>query len=102
MPDECHSECGDGIKASDEDCDDGNSVQDDGCSQDCALETIKFSCLPSPCKRTICQELTAITQCDDVAALQVQQTDSGLSETSWSHPALVIVEVGLKKINRED
>jgi len=91
MPDECSSQCGDGIKASNEECDDGNSVSDDGCSQDCAMETIKFSCLPSPCKQTICQELTAITQCDDVAALQVQQTDSGLSETSWSHPALVIV-----------
>lgn len=89
--DDCYHVCGDGIKASIEECDDGNSISDDGCSQDCVLESTKFVCLPSPCKRTSCQELSAITQCDDVEALQIEQTDSSLSETLWSHPALVVV-----------
>lgn len=92
-PDMCYHECGDGIKASVEECDDGNSVSDDGCSEDCSLESMKFICLPSPCKRTTCQELSAITQCDDVVAFQIQQTAASLSESVWSHSALPVVTV---------
>ena len=92
-PDECNSECGDGIKSSVEDCDDGNAENDDGCSQDCVLETSGFACLPLPCKQTTCQDVSAITTCDEVVGLLMTQTESGRAKTVWSHPALPVVSV---------
>jgi fibro-slime domain-containing protein len=36
----CASTCGDGTKASDEECDDGNTTAGDGCDENCELEGI--------------------------------------------------------------
>ena len=36
----CGSACGDGVKATNEQCDDGNNVDGDGCSHDCRVEII--------------------------------------------------------------
>jgi len=47
----CNSVCGDGKKASNEDCDDGNGDELDGCSPTCTIE-YGFYCYgtePSDC-----------------------------------------------------
>jgi fibro-slime domain-containing protein len=36
----CRSACGDGVRASTEQCDDGNNVDGDGCSHDCHVEIV--------------------------------------------------------------
>jgi fibro-slime domain-containing protein len=36
----CRSACGDGVRASTEQCDDGNTVDGDGCSHDCVHEVV--------------------------------------------------------------
>jgi len=61
-------ECGDGVRAGDEDCDDGNLNDTDGCSAKCRIED-GFKCPPGggTCSRTTCgDKLTEGTeQCDD-------------------------------------
>lgn len=50
-PQTCQIICGDGMKASSEQCDDGNLKSDDGCSSSCTIES-GYSCTgddPSVC-----------------------------------------------------
>ena len=51
--------CGDGYKASNENCDDGNTVNGDGCSNICQIET-NFSCTNNSSNTSVCS-LIAIT-----------------------------------------
>jgi len=52
-PDECHSTCGDGFKASNEDCDDGNLLTGDGCATNCSLE-LHSNCIIDSLGKSIC------------------------------------------------
>lgn len=61
-------ECGDGVRAGDEDCDDGNTADNDGCSAKCRLEE-GFKCAPAGggCTPTKCGDNVkeGTEQCDD-------------------------------------
>lgn len=61
-------ECGDGVRAGDEDCDDGNKASSDGCSATCRVED-GFKCAPNggACSPTTCGDMNkeGTEQCDD-------------------------------------
>jgi len=55
-PQVCVSECGDGIRASDEACDDGNTANGDGCNSPCGTES-GWNCTTIDCGQTSCVEV---------------------------------------------
>ena len=63
--------CGDGVLANDEACDDGNTVSKDGCSADCSMVEVGFSCVvpAQPC--------FPIAKCGDGAATAPEACDDG-------------------------
>jgi len=82
--------CGDGVLTKDEACDDGNTVSDDGCSSDCLMVELGFSC---PTAGMAC---THVAKCGDGVATPPEFCDDGGDAAGDGCSAFCTLEPGYK------